>query len=457
MNKGFRMRFWPSTHNPLLEFMTDVQQHAIAPQLGAALCCLGLAWLINRWLAPRLSDHGGLSDRASLRHGVAGALRVLFPVSASLLLLLATAILSSWSSTGILKLLNALMLAMAVVRVLVYLIGQAFPHSPLLQRFDRVIAMLVWSGFALHATGLLPPIIHWLDSLSLRLGKTDLSLWMVLNGAVSVVVIILLSMWLSGVAERRVMRVDALDINLRVVVTKVIRALLLFVGALIALPVIGIDLTVLSVFGGALGVGLGFGLQKIASNYVSGFILLLDRSVNIGDMVTINEHQGTITSITGRYVVLKSANGTEAIIPNETLITSTVVNQCHTDNRVRVELPVQISYQSNLDTAMQLMCEAARSAPRVLPDPAPEVVIRGFGASGIDLTLLCWIDDPENGQLLLKSTLYRQIWQDFQHTHIEIPYPRQDVSIVNHAGQVPPGSFTQATSTGNHAPAMHKE
>jgi len=187
------------------------------------------------------------------------------------------------------------------------------------------------------------------------------------------------------------------------------------------------------VFGGALGVGLGFGLQKIAANYVSGFIILMDRSVSIGNQVTVDRHTGELTRMTARYVVVRNPDGTEAIIPNETIISSTVINHSYSDRRVRVPVQLQVGYRTDLDLAARIMEDAARRHPRVLRDPAPTMLVKQFAESGIDLELGVWIEDPQEGQSSLRSDLYREIWRDFQKHGIEIPYPQREVRVLGGA------------------------
>ena len=211
-------------------------------------------------------------------------------------------------------------------------------------------------------------------------------------------------------------------------------ALLAVLALLIALPAVGIDLTVLSVFGGALGVGLGFGLQKIASNYVSGFIILMDRSVSLGDVVAVDRHSGEIVKMAARYVVVRGLDGTETLIPNETLVTSPVVNFSYSDRRVRVAVQAQISYGSDLDAATRIMDEAAMRHPRVLHDPAPATVVTRLADSGIDLELGAWISDPQSGQGGLRSDLLRDILRDFRAGGIEIPYPQREVRVFKDTG-----------------------
>jgi small-conductance mechanosensitive channel len=237
-------------------------------------------------------------------------------------------------------------------------------------------------------------------------------------------------MWLGRVAEGRLLRAEHLDSNLRVAFARLVNALLVVIAVLITLPLVGIDLTVLSIFGGALGVGLGFGLQKIASNYMSGFIILVERSIRHGDMVTADNFYGQVQAITTRSVIVKALDGREAIIPNETFITQTVLNHSLTNRKVRIGLPVQISYGSDLEKAMALMAVAAKANPRVLDDPQPASYLVRFADSGFDLELGFWIGDSESGQLNVRSELNLAIWRDFRREGIEIPYPRREVRLL---------------------------
>jgi small-conductance mechanosensitive channel len=199
---------------------------------------------------------------------------------------------------------------------------------------------------------------------------------------------------------------------------------------LVALSAVGFDITLLSVFGGALGVGLGLGLQKIASNYVSGFIILLDHSLHLGDVLTVDGHYGLVHQLRARYLVLRKLDGTEVVIPNDTLITSTVINHSFSDRKARVLIPVQVSYDSPLDRAMQVMREVALEQPRVLDDPEPDVLVQGFGENGIDLQLSIWVDDPEEGFASLKSAVYLSILEGFREQEVFIPFPQREVRVL---------------------------
>ena len=412
-------------HNLLTDFLSDLEQATILWQLAVLSLSLMLAWGFNHLLRSHLPKSEG-----AVKLGLGGVSRVAFPLIALLLVVIGKSVLKHWHSINLLNIATSLLLAMALVRLAVYTLRHIFSPSGWLKSSERLIATIIWMGLALHIVGFLPEILDAMDELNFHIGKQKISLLTILSGIFSVIVTLLAAMWLGRVLENRVMAAEHLNMNLRVVMSKLFRALLVIIGILIALPLAGIDITVLSVFGGALGVGIGFGLQKIASNYVSGFIILLDRSIHPGDALTVEGRFGTVSKLTARYMVLKSQDGTEAIIPNETLISSTVINHSYTDRHFRVPIPVQVSYQTDLERAMKIMLDAAAKQPRVLADPESKVFLKSFGDNGIDLEMSIWIDDPEEGQLSLRSDINLEIWRQFQTAGIEIPYPHRDVRVV---------------------------
>jgi small-conductance mechanosensitive channel len=224
------------------------------------------------------------------------------------------------------------------------------------------------------------------------------------------------------------------------VLARVVKALLLFVAVLMALSIVGIDLTVLSVFGGALGVGLGLGLQRIASNYVSGFIILLDRSLSIGDMITVDKFYGRVAQINTRYTLIKALDGTETILPNEMLVSTPVVNHSLSNREVRVVIKISVAYSTDLDRALAILGECARAQPRVLDKPEPGAFVTAFGSDGIDLEVGFWIRDPEEGTLAVRSEIARMVLRRFAAEGIQIPFPQRDVRIVAPDGAVIPAA-----------------
>ncbi|WP_137939424.1 mechanosensitive ion channel domain-containing protein [Chitinivorax sp. B] len=413
-------------HNLIVEAAEDLGRVDVLWQIGVLLASLALAWLATRLLRGSVK-----SEAANWEAGLGSFKRALFPLSALLFVWLGKMVLGNFYSVRILKVAIPLLVTLAAIRVAVYMLRYIFPHRNWLKRFERWIGVVVWCTVALYMVGWLPDVLNLLDDLGFSFGKHRISLLIVLSSLLWFTVTLLGAMWLGSFIEQRIMKADDLNMNMRVVMTKVARAVLMVLGILIALPLIGIDITMLSVFGGAFGVGLGLGLQKIASNYVSGFVILLDRSIRPGDFVVIDNKVGNITRLTARYVVVRSLDGSEAIIPNETLITSTVVNRSYTDKNLLIELPIQVAYQSDLDKVREIMFEAVKSEPRVLTTPEPSVALESFGESGINMKALFWISDPENGQLGLKSTINFKIWNAFKQAGITIPYPRREVTVLN--------------------------
>ncbi|MBI2296493.1 MAG: mechanosensitive ion channel [Betaproteobacteria bacterium] len=418
----------PELYNLLQELWTDLQDVRVLWQLAVIGVSLAAGAWVSRLMQPRLG-----SPDETLKFTLGGVQRVQLPLTALVLVLIGRAVLKPWQSVNLLNVAVPLLTALAIVRVVVYALRRVFAPGGWLRASERFIAWAVWMGFAIYITGLAPELVNFLDGAGFGVGKDRISLLLILQAALSVAVTLLAALWLGRAIESRVMRARTLDVNVRVMFAKLSRALLVLVAVLIALPAVGIDLTVLSVFGGALGVGLGFGLQKIAANYLSGFIMLTDRSVSIGDQVTIDRYFGELTQMTARYVVLRNPDGTEAIIPNETVISSPVINHSYSDQRVRVPVSLQVGYRTDLDRATRILEDAARRHPRVLRDPAPAVLIKEFGDSGIDLELGVWIEDPQQGEAGLRSDLYREIWREFQAQGIEIPYPQREVRVVGDA------------------------
>ena len=395
-------------------------------ELGVILACFAAGWLVDRRV--RLVSSG---DSRVAKIGAGSVNRLIFPLTTLALLILARAALEHGYAPAFLPIVIPLVIALALIRLCVYALRNVFGASDKLPLSERTISFLIWGTLLLYYVGVLPEISDLLEEAQLPIGKSRISLLDIGRGAVIFVLALMISLWVSGLVEQRLMRIPNVDRNVRVVVAKVLRAVLLIIGALIALPLLGIDLTVLSVFGGALGVGIGLGLQKLASNYIAGFTILLDRSIRMGDNITVGDPFGVVTKVTSRYTVLRSLDGVEAIVPNETLVVTTVLNHSYSNREIRIGIPVQISYDSHLDVAMRLMREIAMGEPRVLRAPiAPDVFVLRFADSGIELELAVWINDPEKGQGNLKSALNLGIWKAFADHGIKIPYPQREVRLL---------------------------
>lgn len=413
----------------LAEVWADLQDPNVIWQIGALALCLGLAWLVSHFVHRQQARTGPVADKAA-QFGRRGLKRVAFPLSALLLVVLARVLLAKWHHVNLLSLAVPLLSSLAVIRAVFFALRYTFAGA-WLASFERAFATIVWGIVALYIIGLLPEAIDLLEGVGFTVGKQHLNLWMILQGVAAVVAMLLVALWFGGVVEARLTATAGLDTNLRVVLVRATKALLILLAVLIGLPMVGIDLTTLSVFGGALGVGLGFGLQKIAANYVSGFIILLDRSIRIGDLITVGADRGQVTRITTRYTVLKGMTGVEAIVPNEVLVGSVVQNESFTDTRVRLALPVQVAYGSDLEQAMSILVEAATAQERVLVDPPAKAFVMEFADSGINLELGFWVGDPEEGVQRLRSDINLAIWRGFQATGIEIPFPQREVRIID--------------------------
>jgi len=281
----------------------------------------------------------------------------------------------------------------------------------------------------LHLLGWLPAILGLFDSLALSVGDSRISLLDVIQLVLMVVLAFTIAMWLSSMLSNWLKTSKHVSPGMQVGFSKFVRFLLLALAFLIALNVAGINLSSLAIFGGALGVGLGFGLQRITSNFISGFILVMDRSIKPGDVITVGDQFGWVEELNSRYVVVRNREGVDTLIPNENLITSEVINWSYSDRNVRVTMGVQVSYDDDPEQAMELMLGCAFASPRVLEVPGPSVLLKEFADNGIELQLLVWIGDPENGSGRLKSDIYRSIWRAFKDAGITIPYPQRDLHI----------------------------
>lgn len=409
------------------EIQGDVSTPAIFWQVVVIVASLLGAWAVNGVLRAYVMRQAP----ENWKLGIGGINRILFPLSSFSFVLSSKAILVHWQHIGFLTLASRLLLAMAVIRLFVYALRTIFSPSGWLKTLENLISFSIWIILACHLSGVLPDIIQTLEGIKFNVSKTPVNLLQILQAILTVVVTLLIALWVSRLIENKLMRAQHINVNMRVVLTKLTRILLMFIAILVALSAVGLNLTLLSVFGGALGVGLGFGLQKIASNYVSGFIILLDKSMQIGDVITAENHYGVVSDLRSRYLVLRKLDGTEVIIPNEILITNSVINHSFSDRKAQIVLSIQISYDSDLELAMRLMQEAANDHPRIMVEPAPSVNLIGFGENGIDLNLNIWVPDPEKGSSELKSNIYMAIWRTFKNNQISIPSPQRDVRIFN--------------------------
>jgi small-conductance mechanosensitive channel len=319
------------------------------------------------------------------------------------------------------------------------------PHSRL-RTWEVRATLFAWFFVAMHILGLLEAFIGFLDSIWVtpkKNGEAPLTLWSLIRSLFTVILFVIISAWAGRSLERRVATIQGLAPGTRIAVAKFAYAFLIGFGILLGLSASGLNLGALSIFGGALGLGLGFGLQAIAANFVSGFVLLMDKSIKPGDVISFTGSIGTSTEgfgwvqeLRGRYVVVRDRDGVETLVPNQNLITNQVINWSYSDTRVRLKLPVRVSYDDDPEIAMQVLLEAAKISPRILQDPAPVARLMGFHDYGLDLELRFWIADPEAGVNNVRSDVNRRIWHLFRERGIRIPRAQLDVRMYDADGKV---------------------
>ncbi len=293
----------------------------------------------------------------------------------------------------------------------------------------NTVAIIAWTMAALNIVGLLDDTITVLDGVGFTLGTARITLLTLSKGVVLLGVLLWASNILSEFFESRIKNTADLTPSVQVLFAKIFKVSLLAVAMLLAVSATGIDLTAFAVVGGAIGVGIGFGLQKIVSNLVSGVILLLDDSIKPGDVIAVADYYGRVDSLGARYVSVMTRDGVEHLIPNEELIINRVENWSHSNNLLRLRLGVGVHYKSDVDLARTLMFEAAKETPRVLDDPKPNVLMRNFGDNSVDLEIRYWINDPMNGRANVASDVLTRVWHKFAANNIEIPYPQRDIHL----------------------------
>lgn len=394
------------------------------------LAAIGAALLLGRFVSSEVCHHIRTSPR--WKFGKGDFERVAFPLFTLGFMALAELVLGRFQAALLVNIAKSLLVALAVIRLAVYVLGHILPEGAFLRTVVRVIAWVAWIGVVLHATGLLPDVIAALNDVGFTVGasKQRVTLWLAMQAVAALAIALALTLWLGRITETRVLAAETLQMSTRIVIAKAVRAGAVLLAIFVALPLVGIDITALSIFSGALGVGLGFGLQKIASNYVSGFIVLLDKSLKIGDVVTVDGRRGEVKAIESRYTVIRGLDGVESIVPNETLITQTVSHHTYSDPKVSVTIPVSVAYENDAKKACGLLLQVAQRHSRVLAEPGPAALVKGFGDNGVDLSLVVWIADPAVGEGRLRSDLLLDILATFQANGVEIPYPRRDVRIL---------------------------
>jgi len=394
-------------------------------QIGLLVALFALALVVGRRLRPLLQ---GWLDRISVPARFAVQLRalpaVLTPLIYLVLLWLAMAVMlhSTWPSRSyLLSIVASLLTAWVVIRLVT-----TFVRNPALA---KTLAFCAWTLAALNITGLLDPTVALLDSLAITFGDLRISLLTVVKGVLTLAILLWAASVMSRFLERRISRVPDLTPSIQVLVGKLLKITLITIAVVVALNSVGIDLTALAVFSGAVGVGIGFGLQKVVSNLISGVILLLDKSIKPGDVIELGETFGWISSLGARYVSVVTRDGKEFLIPNEDLITQRVVNWSFTNELVRMEITFGVSYDSDPHEVRRIAREAAAKPGRVAKDTPPVCHLTGFGDSSLDFVLRFWIRDPQGGVMNVKGEVLLAVWDAFKEHGIEIPYPHRQLLI----------------------------
>ena len=410
------------TAEEFLRLLQGLSQPTALIELALFVGCLAFAWMLVRLARGRDPRPGSVWFGQGIVDGV------LFPVVALAAALAARWALATWAPQvplAVFKLVVPVLLSLVVIRLTVRVLTKSFPNSSVMRAVEHWVSWIAWVAVVLWIIGVLPLMLQELDAIHWKFGGTTISLRNMLEGAITAVAVLVLALWLSSAFEARLLKGATENLSVRKMAANALRALLLFVGLVFALSAAGIDLTALGVLGGALGVGIGFGLQKLAANYVSGFVILAERSMRIGDMVKVDNFEGNITDISTRYTVIRALNGREAIVPNEMMITQRVENSSLADRNVAINTVVQVAYGTDLDRLMPELTAAAAAVPRVIAEPAPGVMLTAFATDGLELTVAFWIADPQNGQKNVASDVNLAILRTLNRLAVQIPFPQR--------------------------------
>ena len=406
----------------LQELLRDLQSPSVWMELGGLVLCLGLAWMMS-WAIGR----GAARDSILFGRRVLDGL--FFPVLSLAFTYALKTSLIKMQHVPVLKMALPILVSLVVIRLIARVMTTVLPTSNGARALERVVSWVAWGMAVLWITGLMVPVIDELESIRFSVGKTSVSLMHVFEVGMTSVLVLVLSLWLSATIERRVLSHAMSDLSMRKVASNTLRALLLMLGALFALSAVGVDLTALSVIGGALGVGIGFGLQKLAANYISGFVILIERSLRIGDYVRVEGFEGTVTDIKTRYTLIRANNGSESVVPNELLITQRVENLSLENSRMLLNTQYWVGLESDAAQVGKLMVEAALKADRVLADPEPVALLSEVSPQGLRWTLHFWMDAPLTGQALVRSDVNLAVLQSLRQAGVALAAAPHEVVI----------------------------
>lgn len=411
----------------------QIEPRGVGIEIAVLVGCVVVAWAVCRWF-------GRDQPKDSIWFGRRTLDGLLFPLLALLFTDLARRATLAFQPVMVLRIAVSVFVSLVAIRFFARVLQAVFPASALARLVERTISWLAWIGAVLWTVGLLQPVLAELDEITLAFGRTRVSIRTILEGTLSAGLVLMLALWASSAIEKRILREAVTDLSMRKVASNAIRAFLLLIGLLFALSAVGVDLTALSVLGGALGVGLGFGLQKLAANYVSGFVILLERSIRIGDNVRVDGFEGRITDIKTRYTLMRAGNGRESIVPNESLITSRVENLSLADLKFNITTAIVVGYDSDVARVQAILCGAAAEQPRVLRDPAPVAFLLNFAPDGLEFTLNFWVSDPDKGRDNLRSAINVSILDGLREAGIAIPSPQRVVRVESLPAGISPAA-----------------
>jgi small-conductance mechanosensitive channel len=411
-----------------------VLAQVIAVAVAALLAVLG-AHLVRKWYGKHPPDGSHPQWQAAFLE--ACVLLSPFVFAAIALLVVRGTLGTMRQPTSLLDVALQVVTALILVRLAVFFLRLILGPNSWVSSWENKITLGLWLVISFELLGWFDGVERTLDGFDLLPGKAQFSLWQLLKGLVVVTGFVIITSLIARTIERRVMKVDGLALSTRIGISKFSTFFLVGLGLLLGVNAAGVDLTALTVLTGAIGLGLGFGLQAIASNFVSGFVLLMDKSIKPGDVISFTGHTGTSTEnfgwvqeLRGRYIVVRDRDGVETLVPNQNLITNSVINWSYSDQRVRLRLPVMISYQDDPELALRLLIEAASQHPRILKEPAPVSRLMSFEDYGMKLESRFWIRDPMNGVNNVRSDVNREIWRLFNKHGVSIPVAQHEVRVL---------------------------
>lgn len=401
--------------------------------LLAAIVAAALVYRpVKRWYAhrPDASGFAGILFEATV---------VASPYLAALVLAAAgrTAVAAAGLDTELLDPALKLIAALVLIRCAVFLLRLSLsPHSRF-RSWENGVAVAAWLLVAMQLFGWLEAVIEALDSVGLAAGTSRITLWSLVAAVFTITVFVIASVWIARWLDRRIATIDALAPSTRIGIAKTTYAFVIGFGLLAGLRASGVDLTALTVFSGAIGLGLGFGLQAIAANFVSGFVLLLDKSIKPGDVISFTGTLGTSThgfgwveELRGRYIVIRDRDGVATLVPNQNVITNQVINWSYGHPKVRLRLPVRISYRDDVELALRLLLEATRDHPRIIQEPPPVTRLMDFTDYGMEIEVRFWIGDPKEGVNNVRSDVNRRIWALFREHGVTMPPAQREIRIL---------------------------